>query len=522
MIDRLKTWLFGKPDPAPAPDPVNNQARAVVEAFKLAQRSRTSANWEPRNIAHDTAVAEAVDLGLARARELVRNTPQFKKAKGALVDLVVGPGVQAYANPFSAVLDEGDLERDLNYLFESDRWFSAWADDPQQCDAEGKLSWWDLQRLAFSEVVEVGDALLLRTQSSKPGRLVPLCYQILEREQLDRTKDRPRGPNVNKIVNGIELDRFDSPVAYWLYDAHPNDSSYATPGDSVRIPADRVIHIYLPWRPSANVGFSWFHAMGQGARDRHWLLGSELTKAAIGALLTLVHYREDPSATPIGIDDGDATTDAIGNELVKLATGGISMQAGLNEKVEMFNPQTPSQTLPQFVDVIDHDNAGGLELSHLRFTGRWAGLSYTAGRGAQLDDDAHAKPLKNWWGRSAVMPVRRAVNSQMVAMGHLRTITERELLRDPRWNSFEVVAPGREYLDPEGETDSAVAKLRAGLSTLQIECGKQSLHWIRVLRQMALERKIADRFGVVLDFSKGQGGITTRTTTAATAATEAK
>jgi hypothetical protein len=32
------------------------------------------------------------------------------------------------------------------------------------------------------------------------------------------------------------------------------------------------------------------------------------------------------------------------------------------------------------------------------------------------------------------------------------------------------------------------------------------LHWIKVLRQMALENRLAKLLGVVLDFSKGQGG----------------
>jgi lambda family phage portal protein len=424
-------------------------------------------------------------------------------------DLIIGPGVQAFSEPFSPLLDvsQSQLDLELNFAFESDSWFERWADDKNQCDAEGKLSWWDMQRLAFGDLPIAGDVLFVRVNKRGPKRLVPYCLQILEREQLDKSMDRAAEPGRNKIVNGIELDEYDQPVAYWLFDSHPDDGMYTSQGSirSRRVDASRVLHAYIPFRPSSNCGFPWFHALAQVGRDRHWLVGSELTKAAIGALLTLVHYTKNPAAA-ISLADGESGTDAYGNEIVKLATGGVISRVKEGSKLEMFNPNTPAQQLPGFVDVLDHDAAAGTGLSHLRYTGRWGGLSYTAGRGAQLDDEQHCKPLKNWWGRSMVLPVRQAVNSQMIATGRITTISEREFLHDElRWQSFFMLGAGREYLDPEGESDSAKSKLGAGLSTLRDECGKQGLHWVKVLRQIRLENQILERFGIQLDFSKGGG-----------------
>jgi capsid protein len=68
-----------------------------------------------------------------------------------------------------------------------------------------------------------------------------------------------------------------------------------------------------------------------------------------------------------------------------------------------------------------------------------------------------------------------------------------------------IAGPGREMLDPEGESDSAKSRLGAGLSTLQIELGKLGLHWVKVLRQIRLENMILQKFGITLDFSKGGG-----------------
>lgn len=510
---------------------------AADEAYRIATATRTNKAWQPSSFGGDSATYTSVELGLSRIRDLVRNNPQFVRARGTLTDLIVGQGIQAYCSPFSfdfdvsALLnrsgDEDSLEvppelaGELQYAWESDRYFALWADDPQQCDVEGKLSFWDMQRAAFGDMVEVGDALFLMVQRQvRRDRLIPLSLQLLEREQLDRTKDCPAAPGQNKIVNGIELDGENRPVAYWLYDAHPDDTSYASSSGSRRIPAERVLHCFVPFRPSMHVGFSWFRAMAATARDRHWLLSSELTKAAIGALVTLVHYKDDPEGSGPSLADGEDTTDASGNEIVKLGEA-ISMRASSRDKIELFQTNTPSQTLTQFIDTIDHDQAAGVELSHLRYTGRWAGLSYTAGRGAQLDDEMHARPLKNFWGRVLVVPIRKLVNAQCVGLGHVKSITAAEFRRDPnRYQNFWCIGPGREQLDPVNETESSLAKLRSGMSTLQIENGNRGLHWLQVLLQMRREMLVARMFGLKLDYSKGQGGQTKSTTTDSAAATQ--
>ena len=498
---------------ADEPSPV----RALMEAYQLAQRTRTNQSWDPRPVSGNAAIHEATPLGMARVRDLIRNNPQFHGALGTFVDIVIGTGLQAYAYPFEPQIDMDAVhDVDLIYAWESDLWFRRWADDPDQADWEGRKSWWDMQRLAFGESIGVGDGLLLRCQRRKPGRFVPFCLQVIEREQLDRTKDRAAQGKFNKIVNGLEYDRDNRLVGAWVFDAHPEDHLYsAALGDhSSFVPASRIIHAYIPDRPSSDVGFTRFASGAATSRDRHWLVGSELTKAAIGALLTIVHY-----STEYGKGQGlslDGYEDIDGHPTphsdVRMAQGGITSEVPAGDKVEMFSPNTPPQQLPGFIDVLDHDVAAGLRLSHLRLTGRWSKLSYTAGRGAQLDDEMHCAPLKAWWANTVVLPVRRAVNAQMAVLPHrgrarFSSLPAAEFLADElRFQEFLLVGAGREMLDPEGETDAALAKMRSGLSTLIIEAGKTGRHWLDLLMQARQVNHVASRLGVTLDFSKGQGG----------------
>ena len=64
-------------------------------------------------------------------------------------------------------------------------------------------------------------------------------------------------------------------------------------------------------------------------------------------------------------------------------------------------------------------------------------------------------------------------------------------------------------LDPFKEGEARTARMRKGISTFKEECAKLNKHWIKVLMQVAIERKIKAMLGVDLDHSKPGSGATT-------------
>lgn len=488
---------------------------STQEAYRWARLDRRTQAYQPPARSGDAAIYESHDLMNRRIRDQVRNTAQAKKIVESLTDLVIGTGIQTFSSPFDPWMDltslnMQELDEGLQFALESDDLFEEWFNEPAQFDAAGKLSGPDMQRLAFSECVNVGDAIILRCQRNEPGRITPLCYQIIEREQLDTTQDRPARPGQNKIVNGVELDATGREVAFHIFDAHPDDdfSPFASTTTSTRVLADRVFHIYLFRRPSQSVGASWLDAVGQSSFDRDKFIGAEIATAAKAALLALIVKREHPYQGTLGLEtDDDSATDDYGNEEVRLGSSPIAAEVGINEDVAMIESTRPTNTANNFIDILDHDIAGGGGISYYTLTGRFEKSNYTGFRGAMLMEDAHVRPLQNWFGARQVLPIRRAFNVQAAGRGLYQTVTPREFARDlRRYQRFDAIGAGRQLLDPLKETDAATAKLRSGLTTLKIECARQGLHWIKVLRQMAVERRIAEALGVMLDFSKGEGG----------------
>ena len=487
---------------------------ATQEAYRWARIDRRTKDFQPLNRSADAAISESYNLMHSRIRSECLNNAQFKRIVEALCDLVVGTGIQTFSSPFDPWEDFSDiavLEAGLRFALESDDLFEQWFEEPKQFDVAGKLSGPEAQRLALSENAQTGDCLLLRCWRDEPGRVSPLCYQTLEREQLDTSQDRPAGPGQNKIITGIELDAFGREIAFYIYDAHPyEESGYSR---STRVPASRVVHLFSITRPSQNVGVTWLHAIGQNNFDRDRFISTELASAAKAALLCLIAKREHPYKSTLGLSDGETDTDNLGNEEIKLGTDPLAIEVGMEEDVSIIESTRPNATAGPFIDILDHDTAGGVGLSYYTMTGRFDKTNYTGFRGALIIEDQHLRPIQNWLGRNLVLPIRREFNALAAARGDLRAIKPSEFVRNQRrYQRFDAIGPGRELLDPENETNAAVGKLRSGLTTLKIECARRGLHWIKVLRQIAMENAVANSLGIVLDFSKGQGGQVDRNT----------
>jgi capsid protein len=124
-------------------------------------------------------------------------------------------------------LYDDDLTNIINhplFLFgdESDMQFDRWAED--YADSTRRQSLWEMQAQSARDLFGTGNSLWLRVVRPAPDGICPICWQLLEGEQLDDSKDQPARPGQNRIEHGIEYNEYGEPVAYWLFDAHPYDS----------------------------------------------------------------------------------------------------------------------------------------------------------------------------------------------------------------------------------------------------------------------------------------------------------
>jgi hypothetical protein len=60
-------------------------------------------------------------------------------------------------------------------------------------------------------------------------------------------------------------------------------------------------------------------------------------------------------------------------------------------------------------------------------------------------------------------------------------------------------------MDPFKEGEARTTRLRTGVSTFKEECAKINKHWIRVLMQLAIERKVCKLLLAFSSTSRKQG-----------------
>jgi lambda family phage portal protein len=473
------------------------------DPYRGGARKNVWQDWEPQNISGDDAIGANQELMNARVQDLFRNEPVIRNIRRQITKGVIGQGIQAFAD---VLLNQEEFDDDFN--FESDELFERWADSVE-ADADGRLSWWDIQKMHFDAIQDTGESFLLRVQDNTPGRVVPLCYQVLEKDQIDETQDWPEDKNGVKCIRGVEY-RKNRPIAYHVLDAHPADSYSGWTSNSTRVPANRISHDYLPNRPSEHRGVSWFSANVQSSKDLDWYLTNELRAAALGAALALV-VKSKGGAKQNLVGPGQTNgTSANGTPVVRLGTPFVA-NIGEDDEVKVAESNRPNRDAKVFVDLLLQLHGMASGVSKLRVTGDYAGTSYTAARGAHLDDQSYFKVLQGWAGRSFVLPVRNAFTAQAAALGKFANLSPRQF-RNKQFEMTRValLAPGREQLDPEKETGAAKERIAALLSTHQIECGLRGLHWRRLVMQAKREQKTFSKHKVVPDLGHSAAYLASR------------
>lgn len=496
LLERIKSLLASTAGADP-------RIVAAAGPYRGGDVDRLTKDWQPANYSGDAAIGQAWPMLNPRMRDLGRNEPSIVAATGALVDHVIGTGIGcSSAVSFDAPGAQSELDDEFNAESDTlwDRWFES------EIDSEGRRTGCELQQLSMRDAVDAGDSLWLEVFDPRPGRIVPLCYQLLEGEQIDDSVERPQNDdgvplaNGNRVVRGVELDARNRPIAYYLWDAHPYEAWMpgASANRSRRIPAERILHWFVPGRASQTRGISLWSAAMQPARDRDWLVGNVLTAAAIQAIFTVIHQTE--KAGP-GIGAAPQNTDASGNPLISLGRGMIHQNMPLEDKFTTIAPTQPSAQMGDFIKLIMQLQSMACRMSYLRLSRDYSATNYSSARAAHEDDDKTFRPLQLNFGNRIVRPMHRAFIAQAAAFGRFQSLTARMFATQPStWLLNELTVPGRRQIDQLKETDAAKGRMGAGITTLKEETASYSgKSWRANIRQRGLELKYAEQQGVTLD-----------------------
>ena len=459
-----------------------------LRAYQGALVSRLTSDWMSSQLSADAEIRNSLRKLRDRSRELVRNNPYARQAKRTTQINIVGTGMKFQ----SLVVQQRGGKRDqrVNNIIEE-----AWSEWTQadSCDCAGKYSFHQFEWLASGALCESGEAIFRIVRKPFGNSQVPLALQMIESDLLDEEYDGKTLNKNNEWRNGVEVDEWGRALRYAILTKHPGDAYYldysANRKLHIFIPAEDIIHLFLPERPGQNRGVPWFHSV---MADMHQLQGYE--EAAV--------IRARAGASIMGFiqnDQGELIGDDVQNsQRIQSFEPGTFRYLMPNESVTVPDIDYPSQQYEMFVKNKIRRFATGIGCSFETISKDFSETNYSSSRLSLLEDREHWKfcqkyIIDNFHYRIFKEWLDLAVLSGVIDFPDYASNSKRYC--KPRWTP-----PAQHYVDPLKEIKAYREAEQAGYMTKsQVIAQTNGGDYDDIISEIAREQEVAKSLGVTLD-----------------------
>jgi lambda family phage portal protein len=460
------------------------QSAIAKRAYDGMQVDRLTNDWATATGASvDSEVRGGYRILRNRARELVRNNDHVRNAKRKIANNVIGAG---FAMQSQCKYSNGILDERTNTLIE-DAW-NEWC-EAQNCDVSGRLTFAQIQRLAYESMVESGDVLIRIVRKKFGNSQIPIALEIIESDQLADDWTFVNKENNNNIRMGVELDEWKRPVAYWIRKYHPGDYAFNYASGNVfqpeRVDASDIIHLFNTERPGQTRGITWFYSTLIRAKNISEYEKALMVRARFEACLMAFKTTPDPQMNQ------DPYNPSIVSEYLE---PGLIKQLPPGDTITPYSPPSSFANAVQYLDS-QHRGAGiGLGLPYESYTGDFSKTNYSSGRMSELESRRNWKILqqdmKNAFHiRIFKVWLESAVLSQAINLP--RYFTNPKYYCCPKF-----FPPGFSTVDIEKEVGANAEGIKTGQTTLTKVLADLGVDIEESLRERRREIELAKSLGV--------------------------
>jgi lambda family phage portal protein len=454
-------------------------AHLLARHYEAASSGRRTRGWRRSSADVNAVVGPALSRLRDVARDLVRNNAFAESALSIIVDHTVGYGITPRALPKNATAEAA---------------WKAWG-ETTACDADGRHDFYGLQKLVMRTAAESGEVLIRRRfrrmdpdGTVEGGLPLPLQLQVLDPDFIDTSKDTlarsfaGRAGTQNTIIQGVEFDAIGRRVAYWLFKEHPG-SLTGSFGDSVRVPAESVLHVFRGLRPGQVRGPSWFAPVLLRFKDFDELADAALIKQKIAACLAIVTTDVDGSAPALGTADD---TDTPGIDALE---PGAILNIPPGRSVDVVEPPQVRE-YGDFSKTILRELASGLGVTYEDLTGDYSDMNFSSSRASHLK---HWQRVDEWRWRMLIPQFCDPAFAWFVQAATIAGQIRGEVT-SARWSP-----PPTPMVDPVNEGLAYQRNIRNGFQTLPEVIRELGYDPQEQFDEIADTNATLDRLKIVLD-----------------------
>lgn len=503
--------------------------KAIGGGLEGAERTnRDTVLWTAPIISPDRQINPIKDEADARGRDMVQNDGFAIGAVHTHRDSIVGAQYRLNAQPDYDLLgtDEGWAE-EFQKVVEGR--FNLISDSPEcWLDASRMNTLTGLTRLAVGGYLFTGEVLATAEWVRQAGRPFSTAIQMVSPTRLTN----PDGKMDTRFLRrGVEKNIFGQPTGYWFRVAHPYDywndnSQWSWRYVAATKPWGRrqVIHIIEQLQPDQTRGISDMVSVLRQMKMTKKFQEITLQNAVVNATYAAAVESELPREVVFGaMGAGQAGFgDMLGQYLNALksyigASNGIAIDGVKmphlfpGTKLNLKPMGTPGGVGTGFEESLQRHVAAALGLSYEEFSKDYTKTNYSSARASMGQTWKYMQGRKkNVADRFATMVyllwLEEEINAGNVPLPPGFTLDTfygdpvmREALTSCDW-----IGASRGQIDEMKETQSALMRIKGGLSTHEQECARLGQDYRRVFKQLSREQRLAESLNLTfaLDATK--------------------
>lgn len=501
--------------------PPEQSAGLGIGAHEGADRtSRELGLWQPLIRSPDAEINREKSILDARGRDLIRNTGYMQGAGSIHKDSIVGAQFRLNAKPDWRTLGLTEEWAEA-FQVEVEAKFSLFAEsDNCWVDASRVNTLTSLVRMGIGSFFAGGEVLATMEYIKERLRPFSTAIQMVDPDRLSNPNDTA---DTETLRRGVEKDARGAPQAYHIRMAHPSDAMlsnkvYTWKRVPVRRPWGRlmVLHIIEQMRPDQTRGVAEMVAVLKEMRMTKRFHEITLQNAVVNATFAAAIESELPpdiAFETIGVGEGMSTwsqkmladiADYQGSARNINIDGVKIPHLYPNTKLKLYPAGTPGGVGEDFEHSLLRHVASALGLSYEQFSRDYSNTNYSSARASMNETWKYMQSRK----KSVADRIANAVYcnwlEEAINKGEIKSLPANapsfyEGLNREAYCRATWIGASRGQVDELKETQAAVLRIAAGLSTLEDECAKLGKDYREVLEQKLREKKLLDSYGLTLD-----------------------
>lgn len=422
-----------------------------VRSYDAAGYGNGSANWHVVNQSAELTDRYNRDTIRARTRDLERNSDMLNSVVSAYKRNVFGSG-------YSLRPRTGDDSTDKILQDAWKRWCKK-----QNCDVTGTQSFNQIMRMCVQRKKVDGGILILKRYTNQG--FLPFQLQAMEVDELDQAQIQPKHAG-NKVIGGIEYNRWNRPGGYWFRQYDLNGSLSLNP---IYVDAKDVIFYFTKRRPSQVREMSDLSPTVTRIRDTNEFMTAVSVKERITACLAVFIKRTYPSQRGRDLESRPRK-----NYEGKTIAPGMIREMDPNDEIQVVNPNGQGTDASTYIKLMQHMIGAGQGLSYEATSRDMSGTNYSSARQGMIEDGLTYDDEKE-----LLLEVMDEIYETFVISCVLAGVIDAPGFWDDkeRYLNHVWTAAPKKWIDPAKEATANKIALNTGQKTFQQMAAENGRDW---------------------------------------------